>query len=114
MMDDGKTTIAPDVLITIARLTALGVDGVSRMWTDPAAVGRIFHRSYSEGVHIDIEDGTVFADLYLILKSNVNLREVSRNVQQQVARAISEMVGMPVGRVNIHIEDIEYPGDVEA
>jgi uncharacterized alkaline shock family protein YloU len=29
-------------------------------------------------------------------------------VQQQVARAIQEMVGMEVGEVNIHIEDIDY------
>ena len=39
---------------------------------------------------------------------NVNIREVSRNVQQNVARAIQEMVGMDVGLVNIHIEDIDY------
>lgn len=113
-MEEGKTTIAPEVLTTIARLTALGVEGVSRMWVDPAGVGRLFHRSFSEGVRVEIEDGAVYADLYLALKSSVNVREVSRNVQQQVARAISEMVGMPVGRVNIHIEDIDYPGDDEA
>ncbi len=54
------------------------------------------------------EDNTVFADLFLILKQDVNIREVSRNVQQQVARAIQEMVGMEVGHVDIHIEDIDY------
>ena len=32
----------------------------------------------------------------------------SRNVQTQVARALQEMVGMEVGEVEIHIEDIEY------
>jgi uncharacterized alkaline shock family protein YloU len=41
------------------------------------------------------------------------MREVSRNVQSQVARAISDMVGMQVGRVNIHIEDVDYPQEVE-
>jgi uncharacterized alkaline shock family protein YloU len=50
-------------------------------------------------------------ELYLALKQDVNIREVSRNVQQQVARAIQEMVGMDVGHVNIHIEDIDYDGD---
>ncbi|MFN3491796.1 MAG: Asp23/Gls24 family envelope stress response protein, partial [Anaerolineales bacterium] len=47
-------------------------------------------------------------DVHLILKENVNIREVSRNVQQNVTRAIQEMVGMDVGEVNIHIEDIDY------
>jgi len=46
--------------------------------------------------------------LHLILRQDVNIREVSRNVQQNVKRAIHEMVGMDVGQVNIHIEDIDY------
>jgi uncharacterized alkaline shock family protein YloU len=48
-----------------------------------------------------------------MLKEDVNIREVSRNVQQQVTRAIQEMVGMDVGEVNIHIEDMDY-GNGEA
>lgn len=103
-MDEGKTTIAPEVIITIARLTALSIEGVSRL----------VHRGFVDGVKLEVEDGSVFADLYVVLKSGVNIREVSRNVQQQVGRAISEMVGMQVGRINIHIEDIDYPGEVEA
>jgi len=47
-------------------------------------------------------------DLYLVLDKDVNIREVSRNVQHQVARAIAEMTGLKVGHVNIHIEDIDY------
>ena len=45
---------------------------------------------------------------FLILKENVNIREVSRNVQQNVARSIQEMVGMEIGEVNIHIEEIDF------
>jgi uncharacterized alkaline shock family protein YloU len=109
----GKTTIAPEVLLAIARLTALNVDGVSRMCHTPAGVKRLFNRSFEEGVQIEIQNNTVNADLYIILKNDVSIRDVSRNIQQQVARAISEMVGMNVGRVNIHIEDIDYPGETE-
>ena len=116
-MDDrapGTTTIAPDVLLTIARLTTLEVPGVSRMGTVQGGPNRLFARSASEGVHIDIRDNSVSADLYIILKSDVNIREVSRQVQQGVTRAISEMVGMRVGRVNVHIEDIDYSPETEA
>ena len=113
-MEDSKTTIAPDVLTTIARLTALNVDGVSRMCLEPAGLSRIFHRGMNEGVRVEIESDIVYADLYVILKSGNNIREVSRNIQQQVARAISEMVGLQVGRLNVHIEDIDYPGETEA
>jgi uncharacterized alkaline shock family protein YloU len=102
-MDEGKTTIAPEVITTIARLTALSIEGVSRM----------VHRGFTDGVKLEVQDGAVFADLYVVLKNGVNIRDVSRNIQQQVGRAISEMVGMQVGRINIHIEDIDYPGEIE-
>jgi uncharacterized alkaline shock family protein YloU len=111
----GKTTIAPDVLLTIARLTTLNVPGVSRMSTVAGGVNRFFDRASGTGVRIDIrDDNVVYADLYLILDPGVNIRDVSRNVQVEVARAISEMVGMQVGRVNVHIEDINYPVESEA
>ncbi len=111
----GKTTIAPEVLLTIARLTTLNTTGVSRLCSLPGGVNRLFNRGVSEGVRIDIQnDDIVNAELYVVLKNDVNIRDVSREIQHKVARAISEMVGMQVGRVNIHIEDIDYPMEPEA
>ncbi len=109
----GKTTVSPDVLISIARLSALGVPGVSRMAPISGGVNRLFRKGANEGVRIVVEDDTVFADMYLVLKQDVNIREVSRNVQQQVTRAMQEMVGMDVGHVDIHIEDIDYEESAE-
>ncbi|HXF86261.1 MAG TPA: Asp23/Gls24 family envelope stress response protein [Anaerolineales bacterium] len=103
-----RTTVSPDVLVTIARLSALSVPGVSRMAKVTGGVNRLFKRGIHDGVRIEVEDNLVNADLYLILKQDVNIREVSRNVQQQVARALHEMIGMDVGSINIHIEDIDY------
>jgi uncharacterized alkaline shock family protein YloU len=110
----GKTTVSPDVLISIAKLSALGVPGVSRMAPISGGVNRLFRKGANEGVRIEVEDDTVFADIYLVLKQDVNIREVSRNVQQQVTRAMQEMVGMDVGHIDIHIEDIDYEESPEA
>jgi uncharacterized alkaline shock family protein YloU len=104
----GKTTVSPDVLISIAKLSALSVPGVSDMASVPGGVNRLFRRGAGEGVRIEIENDTVYAELYLVFKEDVNIREVARNVQTKVARAIQEMVGMDVGFINIHIEDIDY------
>jgi uncharacterized alkaline shock family protein YloU len=106
--NQGKTTVAPDVLVTIARLSALSVPGVSRMAQVTGGVNRLFKRGIHDGVRIEVEDNVVTADLYLILKKDVNIREVSRNVQGQVARAIQEMIGMDIGSIDIHIEDMDY------
>ncbi len=106
----GKTTIAPEVITTIVRLTTLSVTGVCQMSNTPTDVNQFFKRGFTttDGVRIVVEDGVVYADLYVILNSDVNARDVSHNIQAQVARAISEMVGMEVGKVNVHIEDISY------
>lgn len=110
----GKTTVSPDVLTTIAKLSTLAVPGVSRMASVPGGVNRFFRRGGNDGVRIETEENTVFVDLYFLVKQDVNIREVSRNVQKQVARAIQEMTGMDVGHINIHIEDIEYEDASEA
>ena len=110
----GKTTVSPDVLITITRLSALSVPGVSRLAQVPGGVNRLFKRGIGDGVRIEVKDNMVGADLYLVLKQDVNIREVSRNVQYQVARALQEMVGMDIGGIEIHIEDIDIGEATEA
>lgn len=107
----GKTTIAPGVLVTIARLTALSVPGVSAMAPTFSGVNRFLRAGYGEGVQIQVENGGVEVDLYLILDCDTNVRSVSRNVQKEVSRAIEEMVGMEALRIDIHIEDIDYCQD---
>jgi uncharacterized alkaline shock family protein YloU len=103
----GKTTLTPDVLLTIARMAALEVEGVKCMAPIKGGFNSLFGRGL-EGVRMAVEDNIVLVDLYMVLASHVNIREVSRTVQQAVARAIVEMTGLEVGHINIHIEDIEY------
>jgi uncharacterized alkaline shock family protein YloU len=110
----GKTTIAPEVLLTIARLNALNVPGVSRLSTISGDVNRFLNRSTNEGVKITVENGVVYAEIFVIIKGNNNVRDVSRAIQAKVSRAISEMVGMEVGKVNVHVEDIDFPPTEES
>ena len=104
----GKTTIAPEVLISIAQLATVSVEGVSRLTAGPVEVNRLFKKGSSRCVNVTIEDNVVYTDLYVILKKDVNVRDVCKTIQNQVARSINEMVGMEVGRVNVHVEDIDF------
>lgn len=106
----GRTTVSPHVLMAIARMAALGVPGV-------ATVGRpASSRGYQRGAHMKsgvllvTQDDQISGDMHLIIKSGVNVREVCRNVQEQVARALQEMAGMTVAGLDIHVEDIDYDG----
>jgi uncharacterized alkaline shock family protein YloU len=106
----GKITLTPDVLLTIARMAALEVEGVKCMAPVKGGMNNLF-RGGTEGVRMAVEENIVFVELYLVLESDVNIREVSRTVQQTVTRAIVEMTGLEVGHVNIHIEDIDYKAE---
>ena len=112
----GSTTIAPEVLLTIAQLTTLNVPGVSRLsHIQGAGVNRLLKPGqYREGIKIEIVEDLVNADIFVILKNEINVREVSHQIQREVSRAITEMVGMIVGQVNIHIEDIDFENSGES
>jgi uncharacterized alkaline shock family protein YloU len=107
----GRVTIAPQVLLTIARLTALSTPGVASMaHTFAGNVGRLLRRQrLSEGIGMRVEDDVVFLDLHIIVEPNVNLLELGRQIQHDIARAVSDMLGMHVGEVNIHIEEVVAP-----
>ena len=110
----GKTTIAPEVLLTIARLNTLSVPGVSHLSTTPGDMNQLLTRGTNEGVHISVENGIVYADIYVVLNHDVNVRDVGHAIQARISRAISEMVGMEVGKVNVHVEDINYTQAAES
>lgn len=111
----GKTTVASDVLLTIARLTTLNVPGVSRLGVVPSNAARVLKGGHvGEGVAIELENGLVLADIYVVLHSDLNVQHVARKIQVEVSRAVSEMVGMVAGAVNIHVVDIDYPVEPEA
>jgi uncharacterized alkaline shock family protein YloU len=106
--DISKTTISPEVLHKIARLTALSVQGVSRMAGAKGNLKQLFDQEESKGAVVVIKDNRVFVDVYVVLMSNMNVRDISREIQERVSRAITEMVGLDVGGVNIHIMDIDF------
>jgi uncharacterized alkaline shock family protein YloU len=104
-----KITIAPAVLLTVVRLAALRVPGVVRMGNTPGGVNRWLRRTPGErGIQMLVDDEIVVVDVYVVADADANLREVSYNVQGDVARAIVENVGMTVGAVHVHIEDVVW------
>lgn len=103
----GKTTIAPEVLETIARLTTLAVPGVARMASRPG-VHRLLRQ---DGVEIEVVGNGVRVELYVVTEPHVNMLAVGRQIQAEVTRAIQDMVGMEVDSVAVHIEDVAYSSE---
>jgi uncharacterized alkaline shock family protein YloU len=98
----GKITIASQVLETVVRLTTLAVPGVTRLVTPPG-MQRIFRH---DGAKIEISGNSVRAEVYVVTEPDVNMLSVGRQIQNEVARAIQDIVGMDIESVDVHIEDV--------
>lgn len=106
--DIGNTTVSVEVLNKIARLTTLSIKGVSRMSNCREGIEQLITSDECKGVKVQLRNETVFVDVYVILESDMNVREISREIQSRVTRTINEMIGMNVGGVNVHIMDIDF------
>ena len=103
----GIIRVARQVLVTIVVNAALQIPGVVHMaqvsdqWT--RFLGREIPKN---GVALTIKDSTVSADLYVVVATGVNIVDVGSAIQNEVASAIEEMVGMQVHEVNVYIQDV--------
>ena len=103
----GKVTIAPNVLVTIVQKTANSVPGVAHLYPGVPGVKRLLGlQTVGQGVEVSVEEDQVAVHVYLVAKRNVDLLQTGRTLQQQVTRAIEDIVGMQVKSVHVHIEDV--------
>jgi len=103
----GKTTIAPSVLHTIAKLTTLATPGVSRLSSREG-----LSNVPEGGVKVVVRGDSIEVELYIIPGSEENVRLVAQTVQKRVTRAITEMVGMEVALIDVHVTDIDLEAKV--
>jgi uncharacterized alkaline shock family protein YloU len=105
---EGTIRIAPEVLAMIVNLTAMSVPGIVAMASVPRS--RLLDRlqpDATRGVHVAVRDDAVNADLYVVVSHGASMVEVGNRVQQAVAQAIHEMLGMGVRTINVFIQGIE-------
>ncbi len=98
----GKISVAPGVLVTTARLTALAVPGVARL-TGPPGMGRLLQ---SSGVKVDVTENGVYVEIFAMTNPDANMLRVGRKIREEVTRALQDMVGVDVEAVDVHIEDV--------
>lgn len=105
----GAIRVARPVLSTIVINTALQLPGVVRMGHINDQWARLMGRNIPEqGVSLLIreKENSVSIDLYIIVEIGSNIVQVGTAVQEEVASAIEEMIGMQVQDVNVYIQDV--------
>lgn len=103
----GKVVIAPDVLVSIARLTTLATPGVAHLCS--SGVRAVLGSKDAGGVRVAVENDQVTVDVRVAVEHGTNMLQLSQGLQARIARAVQELVGMDVAAVNVYIADVEFP-----
>jgi uncharacterized alkaline shock family protein YloU len=106
----GKVTIAPSVLTTIVRLTALEQEGVHSLAPVPRPMrGLLTGSRADEGILLGVGDEGVSLELHVVAESDANMLKLGDTLQTEVTRAIEDMVGLHVRTVDVYIDDVFLP-----
>lgn len=107
----GNIKISVDVVATIAGIAASEINGVSCMYTsfvDGVAQKLGAKKNLQKGVRVDMSGDTVGIDLYIVVEYGIKIPELAWEIQDSVKTNVETMTGMPVSKVNIHIEGISF------
>ena len=101
-------TVTHRVIAKLAGKTAHATYGVVAMQAGPVRrLQRLFRGSLDEGVEVDIEGGRANVGLHVIMEREVNLAQVTTNLQEQVKYQLGEVAGLPLGEVTVRVEDLK-------
>jgi uncharacterized alkaline shock family protein YloU len=107
----GKVMIADEVISTIAGTAALEIDGVAAMAGNiKGDIAQILggRRSPTKGVVVEMDGGSVFITLNIVVKFGHHIQDISEAVQKKVKTAIENMTGLNASEVNINVVGVLY------
>jgi uncharacterized alkaline shock family protein YloU len=106
----GVINISPNAISMVAGIAAMqcfGVvgmashniqDGISELLTGKD--------NLSKGIEIVIEEDSIIVDLYIIVEYGVRIKEVARNVIQNVKYAIENQLGLQISEINVIVQGV--------
>jgi uncharacterized alkaline shock family protein YloU len=106
------------VIEKIARLAALEVEGVAassvRRSSPGGTAGGASHEGTGRpGGRSPAHDNEISLDLTLTVEYGRVVMDVAKEVKANVARVVSQMLGMRVVAVNISVEDVVLPAPAD-
>lgn len=108
----GKIHIAEGVISSIAGLAVAEVRGLGKARESLAdQVARVFSRG--KGVEMKLEEDAVKFTLRVSLQYGQPIPTTAQKIQETVARRVKEMAGLQVSGVDVYIQEIQFPEEVE-
>ncbi len=113
----GSLRISKDVISTIAINATREIEGVAGIAPLTTNIKNWITKKQSAmpmPVSISLREEVAAIDISVILKANVNIPEVCRNIQVAVKEAVQSMTSINVSKVNVTVADISFDSAEDA
>ena len=109
---NGTVSFATEVLATIAGLAVNEIEGVASMSSTSSSIAEMFNRrssrSFTKGVRVAVNNDKVTCDVSIVVDYGNPIPEVARGIQENVKKAIENMSGLEVIKVDVHVTGLSF------
>src|SRR5699024_5266935 len=94
----GRVEIAPEVIEVIAGIAASEVEGLYAMRGNFATgvVERFGKKTHSKGVKVELTDGGIVIDLYVVLNYGISIPQVAQKIQDNIRQTLKNMTSLHI------------------
>ncbi len=103
-----NVVLSDEVIAKMVAVAAAEVDGVCELVPNPDIKSMLSPKS-KRTVEIHRSQNSIVINMYVKLKSGVNIVGVCNSVQENVKKTIQNMTGNAVSKVNVFVVDIDIP-----
>lgn len=101
----GSLKISEDVIITVARLAALDVDGVAGLFGE---VNKLSKLRNNGPITVSMMGDVAALNVKIKVKNGVKAAAVAQEVQAAVKESVQSMTGVAVARVNVSVSGVVF------
>lgn len=109
LQNGGTITYANEVIAIIAGAAASEVDGVAGM-VNGGGIGDIIskNRNVTRGIRVELGTQETGVDVYTVVEYGRPVHKVAADIQESVRKAIENMTGLHVVKVDVHVMGISF------
>jgi uncharacterized alkaline shock family protein YloU len=109
--EDGRISIAEDVISSIARIAAEKVDGIAQASSSGGGgLMSIFGgEDIAPNIKTELSDDAVRVELRISVEYGYPVHEVAQGIQQNVQRDIEQLAGVKVANVDVFVKKVVPP-----
>ena len=109
----GRVHVAGEVLSAVAGYAArecYGIVGVTARTVPDGIAELLGLENIHRGVQVRVVEGHLQVSLFVVVEYGVNILQVAQNAMEQVKHRLEQLSGLPVHRVDVHVQGVRVGG----